>query len=687
MALAFLVLAASWRILGPGGGGAQFLPTISPHDTRTVLVRCDMTGAYVTRDAGATWRMFNLGGTVGFFAFDARDPAVVYAGTSGLWRSADTGRTWTRIYPARADIVRIDMPDDHASERILTRDGRAPRVTALLADGKTLYAGMGAALHVSRDTGATWTKLADLPGPALKVHRHGGVVYAIGSNAVTACRGDACKDLPTPGGFTAVSAGLAVFYGISPNGVHVSEDAGATWRKADFPHRAEAIATSLEHPATVYVSHGGKEAFGVAKSTDTGRTWQLTWKNNVRDFWLSDRFGLGWGSNPINLGVAPTDPNLCYATNYGATLRTTDGGASWEGVYSRRAEDGGAVTTGLDVTTCYGVHFDPFDPKRVFITYTDIGLFASENGGASWHSVSRTVPRPWVNTAYWMEFDPEVRGRVWAVMSGVHDLPRPKMWRRRDPATFNGGVVVSGDGGRTWQVASAALPPSAATHILLDPASPAASRTLYITACGRGVFKSTDGGKTWAARNQGIAGTTPLAWRLARSPDAALYLVVARRSEDGSFNNEGDGALYRSRDGAEHWERIRLPEGVNGPNGIAIDPKDPRRLYLAAWGRTTPGGAADGGIFLSTDGGANWRNVFARDQHVYDVTIDPRDPRVLYGCGFESSAWRSADRGLTWTRIPGYDFKWGHRVIPDPQRAGMIYITTFGGSVWHGPVH
>ena len=55
--------------------------------------------------------------------------------------------------------------------------------------------------------------------------------------------------------------------------------------------------------------------------------------------------------------------------------------------------------------------------------------------------------------------------------------------------------------------------------------------------------------------------------------------------------------------------------------------------------------------------------------------------------GFESSAWRSADRGVTWTRIPGFNFKWGQRVIPDPLDHNKIYITTFGGSVWHGSVN
>jgi len=67
------------------------------------------------------------------------------------------------------------------------------------------------------------------------------------------------------------------------------------------------------------------------------------------------------------------------------------------------------------------------------------------------------------------------------------------------------------------------------------------------------------------------------------------------------------------------------------------------------------------------------------------VTVDPRNPDVLYACGFEHSAYRSADRGETWKRIRGYNFKWGHRVIPDPGDPRMIYITTFGGSVWHGP--
>ena len=91
-----------------------------------------------------------------------------------------------------------------------------------------------------------------------------------------------------------------------------------------------------------------------------------------------------------------------------------------------------------------------------------------------------------------------------------------------------------------------------------------------------------------------------------------------------------------------------------------------------------------GGIYVSSDGGRIWRQVLRRDQHVYDVTIDPRNPDVLYAAGFESSAWKSSDRGEHWSRIAGPNFKWMHRVIPDPTAPGNIYITTYGGGVWHG---
>jgi photosystem II stability/assembly factor-like uncharacterized protein len=709
--LALGTQAAQWTVIGPGGGGTLYLPTISPHDPNVVLTHCDMTGSYITHDGGASWRMFNLRGTSRIFAFDPSDPKTIYAYSMGLFRSTDSGRAWNLVYPDPAQVDRIIMPDDHAGEHIILKQGRADRIGAFAihpADSKKLYAAMvegrggRATLQMSADYGKTWKKLADLSGGANRILvDRAGTVYVVGRNAVGILRDGVWKDgAPAPGdGFRDVSAGFAnnklVVWGVQGSGLVVSEDSGATWRSAEIRpgHVAgyRAIATSLNHPQTAYVSYGIRGVgSGVAKTTDVGKTWELVWNDtaeaasNMHDPWMYARFGPGWTGAPSELGVAPNDPAICWGVTSGSAVKTTDGGKNWYGVYAKQTAGGGVASTGLDVTTNYGVHFDPFDRKRMFISYTDIGLFASDDGGKSWESVTRTVPRPWVNTTYWMEFDPEVKGRVWAVMSGIHDLPRPKMWRDRAVTTYNGGVTVSDDGGRTWRVASEALPPTAATHIVLDAKSPKESRTLYVTGFGRGVFKSTDGGRTWALKNTGIAGKEPFAWRITRQSDGTLYLVVARRSEDGSINNDQDGALYRSRNAAETWEWLRLPEGVNGPNGLAIDPADPKRLYLAAWGRQTSDGAVGGGVYVSADGGASWKRTLARDQHVYDVTVDARN-NALYACGFEDSAWRSQDHGETWRRIPGYNFKWGHRVAPDPYNPNMIYITTFGGSVYYGP--
>jgi photosystem II stability/assembly factor-like uncharacterized protein len=226
---------------------------------------------------------------------------------------------------------------------------------------------------------------------------------------------------------------------------------------------------------------------------------------------------------------------------------------------------------------------------------------------------------------------------------------------------------------------------TAAVHILLDPKSPAAARTLYVCGFGKGVYKSTDGGHHWVLKNTGLEGSEPFAWRLVPDTKGHLYLLVARRGEDGSVGSPLDGALYRSSDGAEHWEKLVLPAGCNAPNGLAIDPADPGRLYLAAWGRRTASGDVGGGLFLSIDAGKTWRGVLDKDQHIFDVTLDPGKPGVLYAAGFESSVWKSINRGESWTRLKGYNFKWGQRVIPDPKDPSLIYITTYGGGVWHGP--
>ena len=120
---------------------------------------------------------------------------------------------------------------------------------------------------------------------------------------------------------------------------------------------------------------------------------------------------------------------------------------------------------------------------------------------------------------------------------------------------------------------------------------------------------------------------------------------------------------------------------------MLVDPENQNRLFLSAWGRNGENRYAPnrgGGIYLSEDDGTSWISVHTHDQNIHDITVDA-DNGVYYACGFNSSAYRSDDKGYTWKRIKGYNFKWGKRVQPDPVNPDKIYIITFGGGVWHGP--
>ncbi|MGD0781828.1 MAG: hypothetical protein ABSA30_03105, partial [Candidatus Aminicenantales bacterium] len=78
-----------------------------------------------------------------------------------------------------------------------------------------------------------------------------------------------------------------------------------------------------------------------------GKTWHMTWRDtdrtaaaNVQDPWINERYGPGWGENPFALGISATNPDICYGTDFGRTMRTRDGGKTWQGVYAHRFEDG-----------------------------------------------------------------------------------------------------------------------------------------------------------------------------------------------------------------------------------------------------------------------------------------------------------------------------------------------------------
>ena len=226
-----------FKIVGPGGGGAMFRPVVSPHDPNTVLVACDMTGAYITHDGGKSWRMFNLRGVAEFFVFDPNDKNVIYVKSTALWRSEDNGETWKLIYPKPAAVKGVKMNSDNSDEDVLADPDPLGNISAMAIDpgnSKILYAAAGErnkgpyALYVSHDAGENWSKLNDLHGNALKVfinqtssEEQRSVVVA-GADLIDVWKPSGMKMVPVPPGkkITDISVGFSaqgnpVFYAIS----------------------------------------------------------------------------------------------------------------------------------------------------------------------------------------------------------------------------------------------------------------------------------------------------------------------------------------------------------------------------------------------------------------------------------------------------------------------------------------
>jgi photosystem II stability/assembly factor-like uncharacterized protein len=195
------------------------------------------------------------------------------------------------------------------------------------------------------------------------------------------------------------------------------------------------------------------------------------------------------------------------------------------------------------------------------------------------------------------------------------------------------------------------------------------------------VFRSVDGGKNWEKTSKGL-GSNLFAWQLRMNTNNRIFVLFTR----GKIKERTvAGAIYFSDDKAATWSPLKLPDSVNAPHDLLIDPRDPEKMYVSCWPATFEHEDRFGGVFKTLDGGQSWTQIFDERVRVNSAAIDPVNSGTLYVNTFQNAAYRSDDAGKNWKRIEGYRFKWGQRAIPDIHHPGMLFLTTFGGSVFYGP--
>ncbi len=222
----------------------------------------------------------------------------------------------------------------------------------------------------------------------------------------------------------------------------------------------------------------------------------------------------------------------------------------------------------------------------------------------------------------------------------------------------------------------------------------------YFGSTGGGVWKTTDGGLSWANCSDGFFGTASVgALAVADSDPNVIYAGMGETTIRGNVAH-GDG-VYGSTDGGKTWQHLGLAD-TQAIARVRIDPRDPETVYVAALGHVW-GPNLQRGLYRSRDGGRNWQQILYRDERsgAIDLSIDPTNPRILYAAFWEagrtpwqltsggpgSSIYKSTDGGDTWTELTdapgllkGVKGKIGLAVSPArPERVWALVEAEGGG--------
>jgi len=358
----------------------------------------------------------------------------------------------------------------------------------------------------------------------------------------------------------------------------------------------------------------------------------------------------------------------------------------------------GPAVTGGRITD---VDVDPSDPSIVYVATAAGGLWKSTNRTHQWTNVFADQPVSTFGAVTLAPSNPMV------LYAGTGEP------NNRNSTSWGNGVYRSDDGGESWQH----LGLEGTRHvgeIVVHPTDPdvayvAGLGNLWAPGPERGVFRTTDGGRSWekVLYFDEFTGAVDLA--MDPSNPAVIYAgMYARLRKSWGFNGGGpNSGIYKTTDGGESWEKLAggLPEGDVGRVGLDISRSDPnvlvalleapnpRQAGAGRGGQGAPGGAGRGarepdgtGTWRTEDGGATWEKMSDQNQrpmYYSHVFVHPRNPDLVISAS--TTSMKSTDGGRTWLNIaaqPTYDVGVHldmHAVWWDPEDEEHFYLAGDGG--------
>jgi photosystem II stability/assembly factor-like uncharacterized protein len=494
-------------------------------------------------------------GIVGLLAVDPVELDTVYGGGfTAFYRSDDGAASWRRLA----------LPPDAFSVNAIAIDPAAHETVYILGAGD---------LFRSRDRGETWTRLSGVQGVVAFTLLSGTSSLLAGTFESGLQRSDDGGSTWVPSGegiadpnavysLVAAPSDPSVVYAAAGDRLYRSEDGGRTWGPGTAPPGAgfvSALAIDQLDAQTLYVS----DFATVYRSTDGGASW------SPRDSGLT----VGETGFLASLAAAATRPTTLYAVTDRALFRSTDAGGHW----SLLNDDF------FGTIAPWSIAVDPSDPNRIY-RGSGLGVFVSEDGGETFAPASRGLPGVAAQTVV---AGPGAVVHAGLVFGGVaSSLDGGLTWRpgtggdvefesiislAADPSvagrvyagSYTGRFFRSVDDGSTWEALGRRLPRATVWGIAADPGRPGR----VVAATEVGVYSSSSGGEQWRRSSGGLPNTGVRTVAFAGLPGRIAYAGLDR------------GGVFRSSDGGRSWRAAGLRRLT--VLSLAVDPRDPDTVYAA----------------------------------------------------------------------------------------------------------